>query len=71
MFEIFIIFRKSLKTAKSEFEAHQEEIKVLKQELEDVEKKQREFIEQLEEESQSQGRDLHLEDNQVVPQFTR
>mgnify|MGYP003692233561 CR=1 FL=1 len=37
----------------------------MEKELEEVEKKQQEFENQIEEESQSQGRDLDLEENQV------
>lgn len=57
--------KKSLKNAEKVNEAHQEEIDQLKKELDDVQQKRKEFEEQLEEESQSQGRDLHLEDSQV------
>lgn len=37
----------------------------MEKELEEVEKKQQEFENQIEEESQSQGRDLDLEENKV------
>lgn len=42
-----------------------EQIQEMEKELEEVEKKQQEFENQIEEESQSQGRDLDLEENQV------
>lgn len=41
------------------------QINELEQELEEVESKRKEFEEQIEEESQSQGRDLQLEESQV------
>lgn len=41
------------------------QINELERELEEVESKRREFEEQIEEESQSQGRDLQLEESQV------
>lgn len=41
------------------------QIQEMEKELEEVEKKQQEFENQIEEESQSQGRDLDLEENQV------
>ncbi len=41
------------------------EIRELEQELETVEQKRAEFEEQIEQESQSQGRDLELEESQV------
>ena len=42
------------------------QIKELERELEEVEDKRREFEERVEEESQSQGRDLELEESQVT-----
>lgn len=42
-----------------------DQIQEMEKELEEVEKKQQEFENQIEEESQSQGRDLDLEENQV------
>ena len=41
------------------------QINELERELEDVEAKRQEFEERIEEESQSQGRDLELEESQV------
>ena len=41
------------------------EIRELEKELETVEQKRAEFEEQIEQESQSQGRDLELEESQV------
>ena len=43
------------------------QINELERELEDVEAKRQEFEERIEEESQSQGRDLELEESQVSP----
>ena len=57
--------KKSLKQAKKTHEGHEQEINELERELEDVEAKRREFEERIEEESQSQGRDLELEESQV------
>ncbi|GAB6029905.1 Structural maintenance of chromosomes protein 1 [Chamberlinius hualienensis] len=57
--------RKFLKQVEDSHKIHEDEIRQLQQELEDIKKQQKEFEDQLEEESQSQGRDLHLEDSQV------
>ncbi|KAH3819553.1 hypothetical protein DPMN_121292, partial [Dreissena polymorpha] len=57
--------KKSLKQAKKTHENHEQEINELERELEEVEAKRREFEEQIEAESQSQGRDLELEESQV------
>lgn len=57
--------KKSLKQAKKTHDNHEQEINELERELEDVESKRREFEERIEEESQSQGRDLELEESQV------
>ena len=57
--------RKSLKAAKKSHDSHTVEIKELETELETVEAKRAEFEEQIEQESQSQGRDLTLEESQV------
>lgn len=57
--------KKSLKQAKKSHENHETEIQEMEKELEEVEKKQQEFENQIEEESQSQGRDLDLEENQL------
>lgn len=58
--------RKSLKQAKKTHDNHEQEINELERELEEVEAKRREFEERIEEESQSQGRDLELEESQVL-----
>ncbi|XP_072027504.1 structural maintenance of chromosomes protein 1A-like [Amphiura filiformis] len=57
--------KKSLKSAKKQHDTHMSEIRELEQELETVEQKKTEFEEQIEQESQSQGRDLELEESQV------
>ena len=57
--------RKSLKQAKKTHDNHEMEIRELEKELDEVDKKRQEFEERIEEESQSQGRDLDLEENQV------
>ncbi|XP_021341818.1 structural maintenance of chromosomes protein 1A-like [Mizuhopecten yessoensis] len=57
--------KKSLKQAKKTHDNHEQEIRELEQELDEVEKKRQEFEERIEEESQSQGRDLDLEESQV------
>ena len=57
--------RKSLKSAKKANESHMGEIRELEKELEAVEAKRLEYEERIEEESQSQGRDLELEESQV------
>ncbi|KAK3931183.1 Structural maintenance of chromosomes protein 1A [Frankliniella fusca] len=56
---------KSLSQAQKAHDAHEEDIRVLQQELEAVEAKRLEYEEQIAGESQSQGRDVHLEENQV------
>lgn len=58
--------RKSLKAAKKVHEAHESEIKALEDELAEVERAQEEFEENLAEESKSKGRDLTLQDSQVI-----
>ena len=62
---LVLITRKSLKQAKKTHDNHEQEIRQLEQELEEVERKRQEFEERIEEESQSQGRDLDLEESQV------
>ncbi|XP_077988808.1 structural maintenance of chromosomes protein 1A-like [Glandiceps talaboti] len=57
--------KKSLKSAKKAHEAHQGEIRELEKDLSEVERRRVEFEERIEEESQSQGRDLLLEESQV------
>ncbi|XP_046405927.1 structural maintenance of chromosomes protein 1A [Ischnura elegans] len=57
--------RKSLAQAKKAHAAHMEDIKELETELAGVEGKRMEYEEMVAGESQSQGRDVHLEDAQV------
>ncbi|XP_023244504.1 structural maintenance of chromosomes protein 1A-like isoform X2 [Centruroides sculpturatus] len=57
--------KKSLKAAKKVHESHEGEVQDLEKELREIEKRQEEFEEQLTQESQSEGRDLTLEDSQV------
>ncbi|KAL5014287.1 hypothetical protein ScPMuIL_008557 [Solemya velum] len=57
--------RKSLKSAKKTHDNHEQEINELEKELEDVERKRQEYEERMEEESQSQGRDMELEESQL------
>ncbi|KAK3102279.1 hypothetical protein FSP39_010179 [Pinctada imbricata] len=57
--------KKSLKQAKKTHDNHEQEIRQLEQELAEVDRKRQEFEERIEEESQSQGRDLDLEESQV------
>ncbi len=54
-----------MKAAKKAHDAHENDIKQLQKELDDVEKKREEFEEICEQELQSQGKDLSLEDDQV------
>ena len=58
--------RKSLKAAKKAHEKHMGDIKELEDELEAVERKRQDYEERLEEESQSQGKDMTLETSQVL-----
>ena len=55
-----------MKQAKKAHEAHENDIKQLQKELDDVERKREEFEEMCEQELQSQGKDLSLEDDQVI-----
>ncbi|UYV72661.1 SMC1B, partial [Cordylochernes scorpioides] len=57
--------KKSLKGAKKANDAHMADIDELEKELEEIEKRQGEFEQQLTQESQSQGRDLTLEESQL------
>lgn len=57
--------KKSLKSAKKTYDNHEAEIRQLEKELEEVEEKKKEYEKGIEEESQSQGRDLQLEESQV------
>lgn len=56
---------KSLSQAQKAHDAHEEDISVLERELEAVEAKRLEYEEKVAGESQSKGRDVQLEDNQV------
>ena len=47
------------------------QINELEDELEEIEKKRKEFEEMIEEESQSQGRDMNLEENQVSEKYRK
>ncbi|KAG1687715.1 Structural maintenance of chromosomes protein 1B [Nymphon striatum] len=58
-------FRKTLKSAKKAHDSHQTEIKELEVELQGIHQKQEEWESVLAEESQSQGRDMTLEESQV------
>lgn len=62
---IIFQFRKSLKAAKKGHDTHAMEIKKLEDEFEEVERLRQEYEESVEEESQSQGRDMELEESQV------
>jgi len=57
--------KKSLKQAKKAYDAHEDEIRQLESDLAEVENKRAEFDKIVEEESQSQGKDMSLEDDQV------
>lgn len=57
--------KKSLTQAKKAHEAHMSDIRELEVELEKVEELRREFEESVAGESQSQGKDVHLQDAQV------
>jgi structural maintenance of chromosome 1 len=57
--------KKSLKSAQKAHDSHQEEIDELDRELQEVERKRVEYEEWMAEESQSQGRNLQLEESQV------
>ncbi|ERL94587.1 hypothetical protein D910_11864 [Dendroctonus ponderosae] len=56
---------KTLDQAKKAHEAHMNDIQKLEDELAEVDKAKAEYEEQIAGESQSQGRDVHLEDEQV------
>ena len=58
--------RKSLAQARKADTAHENDIRELEEELAQVEKKKKEYEDMLAGESQSQGRDVHLEDAQVT-----
>ncbi|XP_063237395.1 structural maintenance of chromosomes protein 1A isoform X2 [Bacillus rossius redtenbacheri] len=57
--------RKSLAQAKKADSAHEQDIRELEDELAEVDQKKKEYEEMVAGESQSQGRDVHLEDVQV------
>lgn len=57
--------KRSYKVAKKANEGHEEEIKVLEGELDEVERKRDAYEEDVEEESQAKGRSMQLEDTQV------
>lgn len=57
--------RKSLAQAKKADAAHEQDIRELEDELAEVEARKREYEDMVAGESQSQGRDVHLEDAQV------
>lgn len=56
---------KTLEQARKANDAHNNDISKLEQELEEVENRQAEYEATIAGESQSQGRDVHLEDEQV------
>lgn len=58
--------RKSLAQAKKADAAHEQDIRELEDELAEVEARKREYEDMVAGESQSQGRDVHLEDAQVI-----
>lgn len=58
--------KKSLAEAKQANEAHERDIGELQSELEEVEGRRQEYEDMVAGESQSQGRDVHLEDAQVL-----
>lgn len=57
---------KTLEQARKAHEAHMNDIKKLEDELAEVEQSKADYENQIVGESQSQGRDVHLEDEQVV-----
>ncbi|XP_054276656.1 structural maintenance of chromosomes protein 1A-like [Macrosteles quadrilineatus] len=57
--------KKSLAEAKQANDAHERDIQELQTELEEVDARRQEYEDQVAGESQSQGRDVHLEDAQV------
>jgi structural maintenance of chromosome 1 len=57
---------KTLEQARKAHEAHMNDIKKLEDELGEVEQAKEEYESQIAGESQSQGRDVHLEDEQVI-----
>lgn len=59
--------KKSLQNAQKQYKKRKGDMDELEKEMLSVEKARQEFEERMEEESQSQGRDLTLEENQVRP----
>jgi len=57
--------KKSLEEVRRADESHKKDIEELEQELGEVEKQRKEYEDMLAGESQSQGRDVQLEDAQV------
>lgn len=57
--------RKSLAQAKKADAAHEQDIRELEDELAEVDRKRKEYEDMVAGESQSQGKDVHLEDAQV------
>lgn len=57
--------KKSLQNAQKQYKKRKGDMDELEKEMLSVEKARQEFEERMEEESQSQGRDLTLEENQV------
>lgn len=57
--------KKSLQNAQKQYKKRKADMDELEKEMLSVEKARQEFEERMEEESQSQGRDLTLEENQV------
>ncbi|KAM4021037.1 structural maintenance of chromosomes protein 1A isoform 2-T2 [Anomaloglossus baeobatrachus] len=57
--------KKSLQNAQKQYKKRKGDMDELEKEMQSVEKARQEFEERMEEESQSQGRDLTLEENQV------
>lgn len=57
--------KKSLQNAQKQYKKRKADMDELEKEMVSVEKARQEFEERMEEESQSQGRDLTLEENQV------
>lgn len=62
---IEVEFRKTLLAAQKTHIAHDEEIEKYEQDLREVERLRREYEEKLQDESQSAGRNLSLEEDQV------
>lgn len=61
--------RKSLAQAKKADAAHEQDIRELEDELAEVDRKRKEYEDMVAGESQSQGKDVHLEDAQVRVQI--